>query len=1006
MKRRSSSFVTLGMLGFFAVNGCNVDEVKDSAALVPVVNSAEPDEQNDMPGTPPVVADVELVFPWADDSPMNDFFQSLEPLRDEGISVELHSQLKGTPTPKNVQLAAPTWIRQSGYVGMDSAVDVTTDSTNGVYAVAFALVSTNPMRAQAVVRKYSASGSVLWTRFLGPISNTTIGMSIAYSSHGGGSVYITGATNGVLPAGTLQPSPPNVHSGGMDTFIAKYNTSGTLLWTRQFGSAGEDVGRSIAVEQMRGHPSANGEIYVAGYTNAVLPGVAGSCGGNDAFLVKYSPTGQKSWTRQFGSTTTDAGIGVAVDQDTNIYVTAEVQNTFTCINGWHSSWGVTHAGARDVLLTKWNGLGTKLTQQQVGTAVDDYPTGIDVSRKNSGQFDVYLSGYTLGTFPGTIPPNPGNAGAPGYDMFAMKYRGSGSVLNQQFVKQLPNDGDEKSFAIATDGMSNYYATIDVAGGSIVAKYDPSGNIVNGRVLSSTGVNSLRGITADYDNGVYAVGMTTGVFDYGTPNTTTVHAPESPMTNDSFITKLTIGCTINGSNAACNAGWNWGDPHLRTLDGLLYEFQAVGEFILAESTSGAPFVLQARQQAADPSGKTSLMSAIATNLGTDRVTLSNDNGPVLRVNGTIMPMEPEDFVRTAGDGTILRREDGSFLMHWPSGEDALFHVNASDGSIAVAFLAPVTRMNQLRGLLGNFDGDDTNDFALRSGTPLGSSLTFEQMYRNPGNYADAWRISQAESLFDYAPGQTTTTFTDFAAPSGPSSLSLINAGDRAAAEAVCTDVGVTDPVLQSQCTFDVAMTGNADTAQNAMRIQEFVTWQEMPPLEQSTVTVYSNDMQSSIGAEWSSNSMCVSPLGNRQMLGEFGNELVSLSIPALPPHGNATVSFDLIVMNGWDGDGPMGPSTFGLVDAAEGTLLLTSFSNTMSSQSYPDAYPSNHPPMAGAAESNSLYYPFGDAVYHLEFAYPHTDNDLLLHFYAQGLSGLMGEAWAIDNVNIVVGPANP
>ena len=46
--------------------------------------------------------------------------------------------------------------------------------------------------------------------------------------------------------------------------------------------------------------------------------------------------------------------------------------------------------------------------------------------------------------------------------------------------------------------------------------------------------------------------------------------------------------------------------------------------------------------------------------------------------------------------------------------------------------------------------------MRDGTVLGTNLAFETLYPK---YADRWRITQKESLFDYEPGETTETFTD-------------------------------------------------------------------------------------------------------------------------------------------------------------------------------------------------------------------------------------------------------
>ncbi|MFM6072161.1 MAG: SdrD B-like domain-containing protein, partial [Dolichospermum sp.] len=61
-----------------------------------------------------------------------------------------------------------------------------------------------------------------------------------------------------------------------------------------------------------------------------------------------------------------------------------------------------------------------------------------------------------------------------------------------------------------------------------------------------------------------------------------------------------------------------------------------------------------------------------------------------------------------------------------------------------------RAGLLQGLLGNGDGDSTNDFALRDGTGLGPNPSVQTIHTT---FADSWRVGKGESLF-----QTTTFLT--------------------------------------------------------------------------------------------------------------------------------------------------------------------------------------------------------------------------------------------------------
>ncbi len=53
--------------------------------------------------------------------------------------------------------------------------------------------------------------------------------------------------------------------GNQDIFLLKYNSSGSLLWTRQTGTTSQDEGYGVAI-------SGDGFIYVTGDTYGALNG--------------------------------------------------------------------------------------------------------------------------------------------------------------------------------------------------------------------------------------------------------------------------------------------------------------------------------------------------------------------------------------------------------------------------------------------------------------------------------------------------------------------------------------------------------------------------------------------------------------------------------------------------------------------------------------------------------------------------------------------------------------
>jgi serine/threonine protein kinase len=181
----------------------------------------------------------------------------------------------------------------------------------------------------------------------------------------------------------------------------------------------------------------------------------------------------------------------------------------------------------------------------------------------------------------------------------------------------------------------------------------------------------------------------------------------------------------------------------------------------------------------------------------------------------------------------------------------------------------------------------------------------------------------------------------------------------------------------------------------------------PPM---TEVIYSNDFQGTVGSEWSSQLTDITQSG-RRFLGQFCNDIVSLTLNDLPSHTNVTVSFDLFIIRTWDGNrhpGP-GPDVWDLSVAGGQTLLHTTFANADPSntrrQAYPGTYPGGeHPGRTGAAEIDTLAFTrrgIPNSVYHLSFAFPHSAPSLVLNFSASGLQDLLDESWGIDNVEVRV-----
>ena len=124
----------------------------------------------------------------------------------------------------------------------------------------------------------------------------------------------TGPSGAFYLAGGVQDG--NTTASRTDVLVASYDREGTKLWIREFGSLpgfyGDDIPTSIAVD-----PS--GGVYVSGYTSGSVDG-APNRGGRDVFVVKFDGAGNKLWSRQLGTEHHDFVNSLAADPDGGVYV--------------------------------------------------------------------------------------------------------------------------------------------------------------------------------------------------------------------------------------------------------------------------------------------------------------------------------------------------------------------------------------------------------------------------------------------------------------------------------------------------------------------------------------------------------------------------------------------------------------------------------------------------------------------------------------------------------------
>ncbi|WP_137177524.1 Ig-like domain-containing protein [Roseomonas sp. AR75] len=285
----------------------------------------------------------------------------------------------------------------------------------------------------------------------------------------------------------------------------------------------------------------------------------------------------------------------------------------------------------------------------------------------------------------------------------------------------------------------------------------------------------------------------------------IDAPGAPVvdTASAYVTVIDDDDSVSLTRELRFLRFNWwGDPHLVTVDGLAYDFHAVGEFVFAEAVAGDRLSIQVRTAPVPGSEVASVITAMATAIDGIRVEVNLDTPGLLLVDGvaTSIPEVPGEI---AVGGGFVRREGDGVVIVFANGEAV--RVGVAEGFLDLGvFLLASRQPGELRGLMGSPDGNAGNDLALRDGTVLDQPLTHALLY---GDFAESWRIDDAESLFTYPEGLGTADYTDLGFPRASFDIDAVPDAVRAAAEAVVDAAGITDPVLRANALYDLLLTGD-------------------------------------------------------------------------------------------------------------------------------------------------------------------------------------------------------
>ncbi|HOZ86710.1 MAG TPA: hypothetical protein PL029_03080, partial [Bacteroidia bacterium] len=327
------------------------------------------------------------------------------------------------------------WAKQVGGLYPDNVSSMTNDPAGNLYITGtfagavdfdpgpgtFVLSTNGSPIINTYVLKLDMNGNFLWALRVGDgVQNYPTSQAICLD--GPGNIYLSGQFTGTRD---FDPGPgvSSLVAAGSMVFLLKLDPSGNFVWAKAIGATHAP---SVVVD-------GSGNVYTGGTffgTGDFDPGIGVSnlisFGNNDGYILKLNSAGNFVWARQFGGTSSDQLMSVALDCYGNVIGAGNFIGTFDANPGTAVSNFTTLSASNDVFVVKLDPGGNFIWADQVGGPTTEWLSFMNTDVAG----DIYLTGYYMG-FGTDLDPGPDTytvSPAGPKSLFIEKLTGSGNFV--------------------------------------------------------------------------------------------------------------------------------------------------------------------------------------------------------------------------------------------------------------------------------------------------------------------------------------------------------------------------------------------------------------------------------------------------------------------------------------------------------------------------------------------------------------------------------------------------